>query len=123
MDVKRKVQLMRVYESYWDMLPPELHAYIIELKIAQLYIDEERKEMMQRLGEEIKMYARLKEKWAVGHVKCIPCRTPCLSCGRYHVSVYGYHVSKPHNVTFSYFLSIGMINALSMIDVVKANYF
>ena len=63
MDVMTKVSLMRVYESYWDMLPPEIHEYICKLKIAQMYIDAEREEMKKRLRREIEKYALLKETW------------------------------------------------------------
>ena len=68
--MKRKLQLLLFYESYWDMLPPEIQEYIIQLKIAQEEIDAERKEMMNRLCQEIQYYARLKERWGLGHVKC-----------------------------------------------------
>ena len=34
MNVK-KVKLTRVFESYWDMLPPELHEIIIAYKRGQ----------------------------------------------------------------------------------------
>ena len=72
MDVERKLQLSLFYESYWDMLPPEIQAYIMQLVIAQMRIDAERKEMMNRLCHEIQYYARLKERWGIGHVQCIP---------------------------------------------------
>ena len=85
MDVMTKVCLMRVYESYWDMLPPEIQEYIWKLKIAQMYIDAERKEMMNRLCREIETYALLKETWGLGHVKCVPNDHACSDCGRYHI--------------------------------------
>ena len=44
MNVKKKIKLMNVMESYWDMLPPEIHELIIAYKRSQELIDEEKKE-------------------------------------------------------------------------------
>ena len=77
MNVK-KVKLTRVFESYWDMLPPELHEIIIAYKRGQERIDEERKERMKDLCDEIKKYGELKRKWEIGHIKCIV-KKKCLS--------------------------------------------
>ena len=88
MNVERKAQLSRMCGSFWDLLPPEIQEYILELKIGQVRIDAEReKKLMKRLRWDIKMYAHLKEKWRVGHLKCIPNKTPCSSCGKHHVKV------------------------------------
>ena len=54
---------MRVYERYWNMLPPEIQDYIWEFKIAQMYVEAEREEMKKRLRREIEKYALLKETW------------------------------------------------------------
>ena len=70
MDVKVKLELSFVFESYWDMLPREIQEYIIHLNIRQQKIDEENKERMQSLCEEIKLYGELKAKWRRGHIKC-----------------------------------------------------
>ena len=70
MDVKVKLELSHVFESYWDMLPSELQEYILHLKIRQENIDEDNKERMQSLCEEIKLYGQLKAKWRLGHIKC-----------------------------------------------------
>ena len=40
MDVERKVALPCVYESNWDMQPPEIQAYILAFKFSQERIDE-----------------------------------------------------------------------------------
>ena len=68
MNVKDKIQLMK---SYWNMLPPELHDFILMLKRNQELMDEEKKERMKELGKEIIIYKELKEKWALGHIKCV----------------------------------------------------
>ena len=111
-------------DSYWDLLPPEIQEYILELKMAQERIDEEReRKLMKRLRWEIQMYAKIKEKWGVSHVQCVPHETACWACGRHHVKVYGHHVNHVHNVKKTYFIATGLTRALEMINIVKANYF
>ena len=119
MDVERKLQLSLFYESYWDMLPPEIQAYIMQLVIAQMRIDAERKEMMNRLCHEIQCYARLKERWGLGHVKCVPEKKPCRACNRYHLRVYGFFVNGV-NVKHRLFLGKGMMNAYESIHFIKS---
>ena len=122
--MNNKVELSRMCDSYWDLLPPEIQAYILALKAGQERIDKEReKKLMIRLRWEIKTYARLKEKWRVGHVKCVPHKTPCWACGRHHVKVYGQYVNHVHNVNKTYFFATGLKHASQMVDIIKANYF
>ena len=71
MNVRKKMELSLSFESYWDMLPPEMKMIIVELKEGQEAIDEERKMMMRDLCYEIKKYGELKRKWEIGHIKCI----------------------------------------------------
>ena len=70
MDVETKM-LMHVTDSYWDLLPLEVCKLILLMKRTQEQIDEEKKRVMEKLGEEIVMYKKLKDKWALGHVKCV----------------------------------------------------
>ena len=126
MDVMTKVSLMRAYESYWDMLPLELQEYIWKLKIAQMYIDAERKDMMNRLCREIETYALLKERWGLGHVKCVPDDDACSDCERYHLKVYGYYTEclvTIHNVhyhTHYRYLGFNVNHALMQVPYVKS---
>ena len=83
MNVKTKVKLMNVMDSYWDLLPPEIHETIMMYKRNQEYFDEKKKKRMRELGREIRMYKELKEKWALGHIKCVVecfdcCFKPCM---------------------------------------------
>ena len=41
MDVKKKLELSYVMESYWDILPNEIQDYIVKFKTNQEKIDEE----------------------------------------------------------------------------------
>ena len=72
MNVERKVALSCVYESYWDMLPPEIQEYILEFKFSQEQIDEAREELMSMLRQEIHLYRSVRVHWEWGHVQCCP---------------------------------------------------
>ena len=71
MSVRKKMKLTHKFESYWDMLPPDIKEIILQYKESQEAIDEERKMMMRDLCDEIKKYGELKRKWGIGHIKCI----------------------------------------------------
>lgn len=43
MDVNKKIKLMLVMDSYWNMLPPELQDYILLLKRNQECFEEGKK--------------------------------------------------------------------------------
>ena len=42
--MKKKMKLSHVMESYWDMLPNEIKEYIIQFKISQQNIDQDKKD-------------------------------------------------------------------------------
>ena len=108
-------------ESYCDLLPPEIQQYIIQLKVAQERIDAEQK-MMRSLTKEIVTYAKLKQKWGVRYIQCIPKKKPCFACGKHHVKVFGYYVNN-RDVKKSYYLRSSMNNAIANIEFVNTNYF
>ena len=53
---------MHVFESYWDMSPPEVQEHVIGFKISQECIDKERKDKIKNLCNDIEKYGLLKEK-------------------------------------------------------------
>ena len=89
MNVRKKLKLIHVFESYWDMLPPKIHAMIMAYKRGQEQIDEERIESLRDVCSEIKKYGELKRKWEIGHIKCIVKRVMCFSCYRHHFKIMG----------------------------------
>ena len=40
MDVKTKIALMKVTDSYWDMLPEEVQIHIWDFKLSKEYLDD-----------------------------------------------------------------------------------
>ena len=119
MDVERKVALSCVYESYWDMLSPEIQEYILDFKFSQEQIDEAREALMSQLRQEIILYKRVKVHWEWGHVQCVSSRTVCRSCDVIHLPrVYG-HYKDVANVKKRQFLGHGLSQALVNVDQAK----
>ena len=124
MDVTKKIELMRVMESYWTMLPPEIHEFILLLKKNQEIFEEERKMNLKAVGQEIVMYNELKEKWALGHVRCVVKRTEILFRPRIKMSIpsmyiYGHHVDL-EGVKRKKFLGFSFESALQRVNHVKS---
>ena len=121
MDVKKKIELMRVMESYWTMLPPEIHEFILLLKKNQEIFEEERKMNLKAVGQEIVLYHELKEKWAVGHVRCVvKCSfRPRIKMCIPGMFIYGHHVDL-EDVKRKKFLGFSFERALQRVNHVKS---
>ena len=119
MNVWKKVKLMHVMESYWDMLPSEVHEVILAYKRSQEWIDEERKERMNDLCMEIVKYGELKRKWEIGHVKCIVKKRICFSCYKYHLKIMGCYEDE-ENIPRERFLGFNFDIALQRVNHVKS---
>ena len=121
MDVTKKIELMRVMESYWTMLPPDIHEFILLLKRNQETFEEERERRLKAVGKEIVMYHELKEKWAVGHVRCV---VKCSFRPRFRMSIpgmyiYGHYVDL-EGVKRERFLAFSFETALQRVNHVKS---
>ena len=125
MDVKRKLKLLKTYESYWTMLPAEIQEYILVFKISQQVIDERNREQNVMLCREILVYHRLKEKWGLGPIRCKTYK--CATCkGKSihvnlasHVKIEGFYYDI-ENVKRSMLLGYGFSQALSRVNHVKS---
>ena len=87
MDLKRKIMLLKLYGSYWLMLPSEIREYIVVFKISQDVIEQRKAELTVMLCKEIVERHELKEAWGLGPVRCrvIKCKqgTHCHYCTHY----------------------------------------
>ena len=115
---------MKVMESYWTLLPPEIHQLILSMKRDQEIFEEERKRNLEAVGREIMLYHELKEKWALGHVRCVVKRTEIPFRPRIKMSVptmyiYGHHVDL-EDVKRKKFLGFDFESALQRVDHVKS---
>ena len=70
MDLKRKIMLLKLYESYWLMLPLEIREYVMIFKISQDVIEQRKKEQKAMICEEIVQRHKLKEAWGLGPIRC-----------------------------------------------------
>ena len=115
------MKLTHSFESYWDMLPPEIKEIILQYKESQEAIDKERKKRMEELCREVKKYGELKINWGIGHVKCIkPHGEVCHICDRYHVKIMGCYVDE-EGVRKERFLGYNLKMALDRVDIVKSS--
>lgn len=122
MDVCTKVNLMKAYGNYWDMLPTEIRQYILRLRENQLRYELRQNDPWQRMLREIQLYARLKERWGLGHIKCIPVKKICDECKSHHVRTFGLYVDR-NNVKRRRFLGSTILGALCAdIHHIKTTY-
>ena len=121
MNVEKKMKLMNVMESYWDMLPPEVHEVILAYKRSQEWIDEENKDRMSDLCMELVKYGELKRKWEIGHVKCITKKKKniCFTCYKHHLIIMGCHLDL-ENIPRERFLGFNFREALQRVNHVKS---
>ena len=117
MDVKKKLEISQVYESYWDMIPSEIQEYIIQFKKSQENIDEENKERMLSLCHEIQFYELLKTKWGRGHIKCKLDSCKCESFK--YLKITGRYVNEYKDKCEMY-LGHGFQQALARVNHVKS---
>ena len=120
MNVRKKMKLSHAFESYWDMLPPELHELIVAFKKGQEEIDRERARMMRKICNDINLYGRLKKKWGIGHVRCRVKK--CNNCDGHHMRVVGCYVNA-ENEQREIYLAYNLRTALQRVDEVKSYLF
>ena len=117
MNVQTKIQLAETYESYWDMLSPEVQEYILDFKQSQEEIDEARKELMFSLCHELQLYVALKTAWGLGPIKLH--RHECKNqCGN-GLKISGHYVDED-KVKQDMFLGYGYQQALNRVNHVKS---
>ena len=119
MDVKKKLELSHVMESYWDMLPKEIKDYIVQLKINQEKIDEKMKEKLARLCKEKKDFQQLHAMWARGPIK-VERHDKCTICHHQHMrAVHGCYIDENKNMQ-EIFLGFDFKQAMSRVNHVKS---
>ena len=119
MDNKTKLELLRVVESYWDILSPEMRELILAYKTSQELIDAREKKEMRELCKEIIQYGKVKEGWGLGHIKCVPSTVKCRGCGRKHMRIIGFYTSGMWNVKKRRFLGFSYEGVLERLHYIK----
>ena len=64
-------------DSYWTLLPVIVKEKILEYKNSQELIEWRESEWNCALREQIRKYAELREKWAIGFIQCLPVTRRC----------------------------------------------
>ena len=108
---------MNVMESYWSMLPPELQDFILLLRKNQELFDEEKEKRMKGLSKEIVMYKELKDRWALGHIRCVVKRK--IFFERYIV-IMGSFLDREDHVKRERFLGYDFPGAIQRVNHVKS---
>ena len=119
MDNKTKLELLKVVESYWDILLPEMRELILAYKTSQELIDAREKKEMREMCKEIIQYGELKEEWGLGHIKCVPSTVKCGGCGRKHMKIFGFYFSPSWNVRKRRFLGFSYEGVLARLHYIK----
>ena len=122
LDVQRKLLLMKLYESYWLMLPYELQEYILVYKINQEVIEERKKERSVMLCNEIVKRHQLKEAWGLGPIRCRILK--CKQCTEDALGILGFRLCGVYtdlsNVKKVVFLGYNIPAALQRVNHVKS---
>ena len=72
MDLETKVELLKLTDSYWTLLPPEIKEIILKHKESQEVIDRCQSASNRALCKQIRLYEQLRQRWQVGHIQCRP---------------------------------------------------
>ena len=122
LDVQRKMMLLKLYESYWLMLPYELQEYILVYKINQEVIEERKKERSVMLCNEIVKRHQLKEAWGLGPIRCRIIK--CKQCTEDALGILGFRLCGVYtdlsNVKKVVFLGYNIPAALQRVNHVKS---
>ena len=82
MDLKTKMELLKLADSYWTLLPPEIREMILKYRESQELIDRRESASNRALCKDIRLYEQLRQRWQVGHIQCRPkqCKIGRASC-------------------------------------------
>ena len=108
---------MNVMDSYWSMLPPELQDFILLLKRNQEMFDQEKERKMKELSKEIVLYKELKEKWALGHIRCIVKKAVFFKS---YIVIMGSFLDREDHVKRERFLGYDFPGAIQRVNHVKS---
>ena len=79
--------------------------------------DEEKKRKMKALGKEIKLYKELKDKWALGHIRCVVKKTVFFKS---YIVIMGSFLDREDHVKRERFLGYDFPGAIQRVNHVKS---
>ena len=114
MDLKTKMQLLKLTECYWTLLPPEIKEIILEYKESQEFIERRESASNHALCKQIKLYGQLRQKWQIGHIQCRPMNcNPGVKCE--YMQIYSFYIDLRGRIQKS-FLGVTIEQALAYCD-------
>ena len=93
MDLEKKLELLKVVNSYWDMLPPEIQQMILTYKESQELIEWREHLYSRRLCRDILAHGQMRVAWFIGPIQCksrLPKRCECQPGCFFH-EIYGHY--------------------------------
>ena len=72
MNLEKKMELLNIVESYWDLLPPELQQLILNYRESQKLIEWRERRISRWMCWQIQGHAQLRLKWFIGPIRCKP---------------------------------------------------
>ena len=120
MDLETKMELLKLTDSYWDMLPTEIKETILKYKESQELIDRRESTSNRALCKQIRLYEQLRQKWQIGHIQCRPIHcNPGEKCEC--MRVYGFYHDLRGRIQKSY-LGISIEHAMAYCDFRRVRY-
>ena len=80
MNLEKKMELLNIVESYWDLLPPELQQLILKYRESQKLIEWRESCFNVRLRRDIEAHGQIRMVWFIGPIQCIPSRPKKCKC-------------------------------------------
>ena len=120
MDLEKKMELLNVVESYWDMLPPEIKEMILKYKQSQELIEWCENFYSLRVRCQIETYGQLRREWFIGPIQCKPRLPKGCQCqpGCFYMKIFG-HYWDLNGERRKVFLDYSFCNAIPRCDSVK----
>ena len=120
MDLETKMQLLKLTDSYWDMLPVEIKEIILKYKESEELIERRESVSNRALCKQIRLYGELRQKWQVGHIQCKPIHcNPGKKCEC--MRVYGFYRNLRGEIRKAY-LGISIEHAMDCCDFRRVSY-
>ena len=117
MNHEKKRELLKVTDTYWDILPEEIQIYIHKFKVYQEYLDEQRAKQHRQLCAEILQYGQLKDQWGLKGIKIE--LIPCYNCYKMKCKVWGGCMNESWKLRY-FFLGNSLEEALGRCNHVKS---
>ena len=122
MDLETKMELLKLTDSYWTLLPVEIKEIILKYKESQELIDRRESASNRALCRQIRMYEQLRQRWQVGHIQCRPIhRNLGVKCDCECMRVHGWYRDLRGGIHKTY-LGISLEHAMTNCDIRRVNY-